>query len=457
MDRTSRPGGRSTDGNGTAAGGRAATRTSAKSKPSAPKSTTVKAAASKAAPSKPSTQKPTRAPPQAGGPDEATLTDAKIPSSVLENLSKVRLKILRAQAAISRGRAAPNETEARRRLHDERERSHEELASISARARAAAGIAQFNERIIGSDDILHIDFLARGMLAARSVARLVYAGGLIYGTGFLCAPNALITNNHVIPTPEAAHKTVAEFEMFDAAGVRLEIRHCELAPERFWFTSEALDITVVAFGDTPEARACTAGLGWHPMVGMQGKIVIGESINIIQHPGGRGKSVVLHNSNLLHLENDSELAPFMWYSSDTERGSSGAPVFNNRWEVVGVHHRSVPRADELGRLLDEKGALIPRAAFETDPDTAVWVANQGVRTSRIVAALKAELDKPMKASWRIFLEALLERWEGSQLRNEGQAEALRAANDDRARESLRNANLVRTGGGITLRISIDPV
>lgn len=415
----------------------------------------TRAAEPKSSRGKGTKRKTPEASPQRAEGDVATLADASVSPQVMDSLLKVRRKILRAQAAISRGRAAPNESEERRRLHRDRERSQDDLATISGRARAASGDARFNERILGSNDILHIDFLARGMMAARSVARLVYAGGLIHGTGFLVAPDALMTNNHVIPDPTDAHKTVAEFEMFDAAGARLEIRQCELAPERFWFTSKALDITVVALGDTPEARACTAGLGWHPMVGLQGKIVIGESINIIQHPGGRAKSVVLHNSNLLHLENGGDLDPFMWYSSDTERGSSGAPVFNNRWEVVGVHHRSVPRTDEIGQLLDARGALIARADFEADPDTAVWVANQGVRTSRIVAALQQALDTPMRASWRAFLEGLLERWEGSQLRNEGQAEALRSARDDPGRETLRDAGLIRAPGGVTLRISID--
>ena len=421
----------------------------------APKRRAARAAAPKSTSGKAPKRGKAAASPQRKDGDVATLADARVSPRIMDSLLQVRRKILRAQAAISRGRAAPNESAERRRLHSERERNQDDLATISGRARAAAGDARFDERILGSNDILHIDFLARGMMAARSVARLVYAGGLIHGTGFLVAPDALMTNNHVIPDPTNAHKTVAEFEMFDAAGVRLEIRQCELAPERFWFTSEALDITVVALGDTPEAQACTAGLGWHPMVGMQGKIVIGESINIIQHPGGRAKSVVLHNSNLLHLENGGDLDPFMWYSSDTERGSSGAPVFNNRWEVVGVHHRSVPRSDEIGQLLDARGALIARADFEADPDRAVWVANQGVRTSRIVAALQQALDTPMRASWRAFLESLLERWEGSQLRNEGQAAALRSARDDPARETLRDTGLIRAPGGMTLRISID--
>lgn len=57
---------------------------------------------------------------------------------------------------------------------------------------------------------------------------------------------------------------------------------------------------------------------------------------------------------------------YIYYSTDTERGSSGAPVLNDQWLPVALHHRSVPHP--------------------TKPDT--WIANPGIRISRIFARLR---------------------------------------------------------------------
>jgi endonuclease G, mitochondrial len=383
----------------------------------------------------------------------ATLKDAKVPKEVLARLDRVRTDILRVKGAISRGRAVPTETDDRLEKFAEREQLLRRIDPIQEAARATADLEPLRERVIGSDDILRIGFLARGMLAARSVVRLAVLGGAEHGSGFLVSPDALITNNHVLPDQTRAFATDVELELYDGSGTLTETRHCALAPERFWFTDANLDFSVVALSDTPDTLACTADLGWHPMIGQQGKIRIGDAVNIIQHPGGRPKSVVLHNSNLLHLQNDGDLSPFLWYSSDTEPGSSGAPVFNKHWEVIGVHHRSVPRTNSAGELLDENGRVIPRTEFLRDPDRAVWIANQGVRTSRVVAAL-AEAVFTNETHSR-FRDALLQQWEGSRLRNQGQAAALRSLDAGPAAESHRPHSAKVVSGPVTISITIE--
>ena len=41
----------------------------------------------------------------------------------------------------------------------------------------------------------------------------------------------------------------------------------------------------------------------------------------------------------------------MHYETDIEQGSSGAPLYNSQWEVVGIHHSSVEKRDSEGNIL----------------------------------------------------------------------------------------------------------
>ena len=58
------------------------------------------------------------------------------------------------------------------------------------------------ERVLGTSDLCSINFLERGLRAAASVARLRVrlkdGSGEWFGTGFLVAPNLLMTNHHVV-------------------------------------------------------------------------------------------------------------------------------------------------------------------------------------------------------------------------------------------------------------------
>jgi hypothetical protein len=46
------------------------------------------------------------------------------------------------------------------------------------------------------------------------------------------------------------------------------------------------------------------------------------------------KSLVVQENDLLVLSRDKK---YLFYMADTENKSSGAPVFNNAWELVGLH------------------------------------------------------------------------------------------------------------------------
>lgn len=229
------------------------------------------------------------------------------------------------------------------------------------------------ERIIGATkDLQAASFLARGARAAATVARISYLDRgreLPIGTGFLVSPRLLLTNNHVLPDVDTTQQVVAEFAAeVDIDNMPISPTRYRLAPDVFFVTEEALDFTLVAVRPGVDGRLAGETFGWNRLIVQQGKIVIGEPVNIVGHPAGRLKEIAIRNNALTW-----QLDNFLHYATDTEPGNSGSPVFNDQWEVVALHHAGVPG------------------------DDGQWVANEGTRVSVILKHLVGvELSEQMR-------------------------------------------------------------
>jgi endonuclease G len=243
------------------------------------------------------------------------------------------------------------------------------------------------ERLIGVSNLIDARFLRLGVAVARTVARIVVkeASGLIleYGTGFLVAPRLLLTNHHVLETRARAAASAAEFGYEqDQTGRVQEGASFGFDPDALFVTDPVLDYTLVAVqSDNPDG-ATLDRLGWSRLVGEEGKAIKGEFVNIIQHPGGQPKALALRDNQLVDV-----LEQFLHYQTDTAPGSSGAPVYNDQWEVIALHHSGVPRRDQAGRILTRSGDTWTEGMDETLID---WVANEGARVSRILTHLTAQ-------------------------------------------------------------------
>jgi endonuclease G len=105
------------------------------------------------------------------------------------------------------------------------------------------------ERVIGTSDLLSINFLERGRRAADAVCRIRVPadGGGWMATGFLVGPRLLLTNNHVLSSPAEAGQAECElgFEA-DLEGVLKAPVQFNLLPEEIFFTDIATDFTLVA-------------------------------------------------------------------------------------------------------------------------------------------------------------------------------------------------------------------
>lgn len=261
------------------------------------------------------------------------------------------------------------------------------------------------ERILGNSDLMGIEFLERGIAVGRFVGRVNIRNNIGvtvgYGTGFMVSPRLLLTNNHVLNSFQSAKNSMIEFDyQRDRRGVQLPIVAFRLQPEVFFLTNAALDYTLVAVNPTSLNNIPINFYGWNRLIGEEGKILISQPVNIIQHPKGEVKQLVLRENKLIDL-----LANFAHYTTDTEPGSSGSPVFSDLWEVVALHHSGVPRTDSTGNLITKDGTIWKNGM---DPKRLDWVANEGIRISKLVQDVRGKLNS-LSNTARILAEELLNK------------------------------------------------
>ena len=245
------------------------------------------------------------------------------------------------------------------------------------------------ERILDKNNLMSINYLERGLRVARSVARIRIRSSqgrtLGFGTGFMVSPRLLMTNNHVLTSRNDALFSHCEFNFQDdLTGRPTPTSVFELDPDLFFETDRGLDFSLVAVkeraregsGDLRDLRL----FGWSRLIEEEGKAILGEFLNIIQHPNGEPKQLALRENEFIDL-----LDNFLHYKTDTAPGSSGSPVLNDQWEIVGLHHSGVPRKDSSGRILTRDGSLWRQSMGEHKID---WIANEGIRVSRLVKHIK---------------------------------------------------------------------
>lgn len=213
------------------------------------------------------------------------------------------------------------------------------------------------ERITGTrSTLLPIRFLEMGAIKARAVARVVRSNGTS-GTGFLIGGGWLLTNNHVLPSPELAAGSGAEFNYQQTLdGADEQIVTYPLNPARFR-TSKENDWTVIGIDTEAETR-------WGTLPLQPVSIEVDAFVNIIQHPGGGPKQIALYHNTVAFAGHGR-----LQYLTDTLPGSSGSPVFDDQWRVAALHHS--------GGMLREPGT---KKAF---------YRNEGILTTTVLEGLAA--------------------------------------------------------------------
>ncbi|MBI5517282.1 MAG: endonuclease [Deltaproteobacteria bacterium] len=254
----------------------------------------------------------------------------------------------------------------------------EALGAVSGPSRRAL------ERILGSDDLVGTEFLARAAQRARAVGRIVDRGsGQGFGTGSLISEGLLMTNNHVLRDAAEARASGVQFDYeLDVTGMEKPSVTFALEPDRFFVTVQHLDYAIVAVAPrSVTGDRALEDYGSLTFVADDDALVRLAAVVIIQHPLGGYKKIAFRENEVEAID-----TPFLRYAADTHQGSSGSPVFNMRLELIALHHTGVPKTDGAGNYLAKDG----RPWTEDQGDDAVaWVSNEGILVREIIRDLAA--------------------------------------------------------------------
>ena len=247
------------------------------------------------------------------------------------------------------------------------------------------------ERLIGSSDLVDEFYLERALVAARPVMRITLRdpAGRERGwaTGVMVSPRLVLTNWHVFPTLEETGNAIAEAHyVLDIAGNPAQSYRFAVRGDLYYTSDPQLDFALVAVDPVAhDGRTPLAQFGYHRLIAEPNKIREGEAMTLIQHPGGERRQLSVRENELVKI-----LDQFLWYRSDTAPGSSGAPAFNDSFQVVALHHSGAARKDDAGRYLLKDGSSV--ASLDGVDDSKIdWVANEGLRISVLCAFLSTNL------------------------------------------------------------------
>ncbi|MEM7798700.1 MAG: trypsin-like peptidase domain-containing protein [Chloroflexota bacterium] len=203
------------------------------------------------------------------------------------------------------------------------------------------------EKVIGENTLRHINFLQMAIAMSDSVIR-IKTDTKGKGTGFVVGENLIMTNHHVIDTHSEGKRSAFEFfYQLDLNDELLDVETVQAKPNGLFYTSprNVLDFTVIELENTP-GRAQILKL--RPERARKQ-----DRVTIIQHPGGGYKKFSMQNNFVEYAD-----AKVLQYLTTTEPGSSGSPVFNNRFQVIGIHHSGgkLPEPGSRKRFLRNAGS-----------------------------------------------------------------------------------------------------
>jgi endonuclease G, mitochondrial len=242
------------------------------------------------------------------------------------------------------------------------------------------------ERAIGRNDSLYSNFTELIALTKRKIGRIVVKENnkrTGYATGFMVSDRLLLTNWHVFRDSSMAEESeVHFFYEYNPFGHPLAPAIFKFDSTKF-FNNKDLDYCFIAVHPADiTGKVSLKSVGYLFLDRALGKIgeVNVEKLNIIHHPLGDYKQISIRENLFVGIDETK-----IYYETDTAQGSSGSPVFNDQWQVVGLHHKSIAKMSADGKnYLDKDDQIIPIIDNKIDVTRVVWLRNEGMRISVVL-------------------------------------------------------------------------
>ena len=215
----------------------------------------------------------------------------------------------------------------------------------------------------------------------------------IFGTGFLVAPDVVITNYHVIEQVEQGLVPPSNVQVrFDFAlladGVTTDPGTIYKLSVNEWLleyssysgldqesdpaqdpSPDELDFALLKVAGKPGEEPVSGSNNPATQAKPRGFLRLHASaydfppnsaLFILQHPVGAPLKLALDTQAIIHR---NESGTRVRYRTNTDHGSSGAPCFSDNWELVAMHHAGDPNYADLHHAQYNQG--IPIAAIIT--------------------------------------------------------------------------------------------
>lgn len=195
------------------------------------------------------------------------------------------------------------------------------------------------EQIVGKDNFQHPWFLRKGLEMSKAICMIPTKG-----TAFLIAKDLIMTNWHIFRREYWANNTKAIFDYEEGEdGLPSQYSTQKFAPEKFFYSDSELDFALVGLENSVTDRV-PINITKH--VQIEGH----TRVNIIQHPGAGFKKIAIRENGIKY--HDEKI---LQYWTDTEHGSSGAPLFNDKWEIIGLHYKQDSTINENTKIYYNEG------------------------------------------------------------------------------------------------------
>lgn len=200
-----------------------------------------------------------------------------------------------------------------------------DVSRASAAVKAIDAESSMLQAVLGDEKYKTLEWYRTGLARSSGVARIAYEGVGPKGTGFLVNlgdEQLLVTNHHVIPDAVPSDRAVVTFESLDGGRKKYRVR------EVLWTSPVAnLDATIVRLDKNVK------GIDAFPLCAAVPPLDNKPRVYVIGHPLGGTLSFSISDNLLIdHVD------PKLHYRTPTDPGSSGSPVFDEGWALLGLHH-----------------------------------------------------------------------------------------------------------------------